>query len=41
MLADEGRNSLEWLDGDVIDQSIDVNMLVWRLPRWFKLTVFR
>ncbi len=58
MLADEGANTLMWLDGDVrgaevarvqaehliqvlpafqvIDQSISMNMLVWRMPRLMK-----
>ena len=40
-LADGGSNALKWLEGDVIDQSIQVNMLVWKLPKWFKDTVVR
>lgn len=40
-LGDGGSNALSWLEGDLIDQSIEMNMLVWRLPTWFKDTVLR
>ena len=36
MLADEGVNSLEIWKGEILDQAIEVNNLVYKTPRIFK-----
>lgn len=32
-------NSLDWLHGEVLDQSIELNMIAWYSPVWFKETI--
>lgn len=36
ILADGGANSLEMWQGEILDQAIEVNNLVYKTPRWIK-----
>ncbi len=41
MLADEGVNTMAWLDGDIYDRSIETNVLVWSMPRVVRRTLLK
>ena len=41
MAADNGLNVMPWLKNDFIDQSISMNMIIWRLPMLLRKYLFR
>ena len=40
VLADGGANSLELWQGEILDQAIEVNNLVYKIPMWLKKLLF-
>lgn len=36
VLSDDGVNSLVWLENEIVDQAIEVNILVWRCAVWLR-----
>lgn len=41
MLADEGKTLLAAWKGDILDQSVLTNSLVYKVPMWLRKTVFK